>query len=88
MDESINRDATLLRQSAEWGMRQFQALFPCVKDKFKFEVNGERQISLRVLVHLFNWRTNTVGCNQIRTVFMPWLEANAYEMTTMFRKSK
>ncbi len=28
----VTREATSMRQSAEWGMRAFQASFPCLKD--------------------------------------------------------
>ena len=36
------RAATSMRQSTEWGMRAFQASFPRVKDRFKYEETGER----------------------------------------------
>ena len=50
VDEHISCDATAVHHSAEWGMRQFQASFPCMKNKFKFEVDGE---SLFCYVFLF-----------------------------------
>jgi hypothetical protein len=31
---SVRRQATRLRQSAEWGMRALQGSFPCLKDQF------------------------------------------------------
>jgi hypothetical protein len=84
IDADMAHDATSIRQSAEWGMAQFQASFPRVTDKIKFEVDGERRILLRTFVHLFNFRTNCVGCNQIRSVFMPHLEAEWFNVETMF----
>ncbi len=67
-----NEDATSIRQSAEWGMGQFQASFPRIKDHIWYEENGEGHIMLQTLVHLFNFRTNCIGCNQIRSVFLPF----------------
>ena len=50
----VNEEATLMRQSAEWGMRAFQASFPRIKDRVIFEENGERRLILKLLVLLFN----------------------------------
>ena len=36
----IARDATLMRQSAEWGMRAFQSSFPRIKDRISIEYRG------------------------------------------------
>ena len=33
---SISRDATSMRQSAEWGMRAFQSSMPLIKERMKF----------------------------------------------------
>jgi hypothetical protein len=81
----VARDATSVRQAAEWGMRQFQASFPRMKDAVKFELNGERRIIMRLIVYLFNYRANVVGCNQIQSTFMPHLEANWSNARSMFR---
>jgi hypothetical protein len=78
------RDATSIRQSSEWGMKQFQSPFPRVKDEFRLETQGERCIILLLVVYLFNYRTNLVGCNQIRSTFMPYLEANALAARSIF----
>jgi hypothetical protein len=78
------RDATSIRQSSEWGMKQFQSSFPRVKDEFRLETKGERRIILLLVVYLFNYRTNLVGCNQIRSTFMPHLEANALAARSIF----
>jgi hypothetical protein len=78
------RAATSVRQSAEWGMKQFQSSFPRIKDNIRFETGGERRIILRLFVYLYNFRTNCVGCNQIRSTFMPHLEANWFNARSMF----
>jgi hypothetical protein len=70
----VQRDATSLRQTAEWGMRGFQGSFPRMKDRFHYEQDGERLLMLLTTVHLYNFRTRYVGLNQIRTVFLPHLE--------------
>jgi hypothetical protein len=33
---TVRRQATKLRQSAEWGMRALQGSFPCAKNRFMF----------------------------------------------------
>ncbi len=63
-----------MQQSAEWGMRGFQASFPRMKDRFDYEECGERRIVMKLYVLLFNLRSRLVGINQIRNVYMPWLE--------------
>ncbi len=78
------RAATSIRQSAEWGMKQFQSSFPRIKDDITFETRGERRIILRLFVHLYNFRTNCVGSNQIRSTFMPQLEANWFNARSIF----
>ncbi len=70
----IQQEATSLRQSAEWGMRAFQSMFPRCKDKIHYEENGERRIMLKSMVLLYNFRSNVVGINQIRNVYMARLE--------------
>jgi len=41
-EQGVARDATSMRQSAEWGTRAFQCLMPRIKDRIKFETRGER----------------------------------------------
>jgi hypothetical protein len=64
------RAVTSIRQSAESGMKQFQSSFPRIKDDISFETNGEHRIILHMFVHLYNLRTNCIGCNQICSTFM------------------
>lgn len=87
-DRSVNsleevarlRQATSVRQAAEWGMRALQGSFPRLKDRFIYETNGERKVMLWVAVLLFNFRTRLVGLNQILSTYMPQMsaEANTY----------
>ncbi len=69
-DICLDRQATAFRQSSEWGMRQLQGSFPRLKDRLRYEETGERNHILLSLVYLHNLRTNRIGRNQIRTVFM------------------
>jgi hypothetical protein len=74
------RDATSVRQMAEWGMRGLQGSFPRLKDRLLYEERGERKIILHLIVLLSNYRASTVGINQIQSSFMPHLfrSANQY----------
>ena len=66
----INDEATSMRQSAEWGMRSFQASFPRIKDRIIYEEKGERKLILEMLVYLFNFRANKVGISQIKNTYL------------------
>ena len=72
-DVLIHLQAKSLRQMAEWGMRAFQASFPLVKEKIRFEEQGERKLMMEVLPRLYNYRANNVGINQILNVFFSHL---------------
>jgi hypothetical protein len=80
----FQRDAVKLCQSAEWGVRLFQASFPRLRDRIRYEERGERLETMRIFVYLYNFCTNLVGCNQIRSTFAPWLEVQADNLNTMF----
>ena len=57
-----------LRQAAEWGMRALQATF----GRLKTRLTSNKIKRLRILkccVLLHNFRIETVGLNQINTVF-------------------
>ena len=66
-----HEQATSMRQAAEWGMRAIQSAFPRLRDRIRFEVNGERRIYLSLLPLLYNFRLSTVGLNQIRNTYVP-----------------
>ena len=62
-----------LRQASEWGMRGLQGTFPRCKKRLP----GNpfiRKLVIQSIVLVHNFRTETVGYNQIRTVFDPQYE--------------
>ena len=69
------RQATSLRQAAEWGMRAIQSSMPRLKDRFPYEEEEkelkEREIILSIVPHLYNFRLEFVGLNQIRNTYVP-----------------
>ena len=67
----VNRDATSVRQMAEWGMRAIQASFSRLKDPLAYEEGGERKLILTLMVLLYNFQTMRVGINHIQQTFMP-----------------
>ena len=72
----MNREATAMRQSAEWGMRAIQSSFPRLKDRFIYEEFVERRIILKMMILLYNLRARLVGINQIKNTYMPALQVN------------
>jgi hypothetical protein len=74
---AIKREATSMRQSAEWGMRALQSSFPRLKDTLAYEERGKWQIIFDCLFHLFNLRSRLVGINQITSVYLPTLDIDA-----------
>jgi hypothetical protein len=72
----LNREATAMHQSAEWGMRAIQPSFPRLKDRFVCEEFGERKIILKMMILLYNVRATLVGINQIINTYMPALNVN------------
>ncbi len=63
-----------MSQAAEWGMWAFQSSFPQVKDQFVYKEQGERQLMMKMLVHLYNLHAIIVGINQIQNFYIPNLE--------------
>ena len=76
-DRNIARDATSMRQSAEWGMRAFQSSMPRIKDRTRFETRGERKVTLTMMILLYNLRARTVGINQLRSFYAGPLNSDA-----------
>jgi hypothetical protein len=60
-------------------MQAFQGLFPQLKEKIRFEERGERKIMMNLMVLLYNFGAFKVGQNQIRNVYMPFLNQNALD---------
>jgi hypothetical protein len=73
-DRGIAQDATLMWQSAEWGMRAFQSSMPHIKDRMKFEEHGERKVTLTMMVLLI---TYMVGINQLNSFYAGPLSRDA-----------
>jgi len=71
------KDATSMRQAAEWGMRAVESSFPRLKDTMIYEEHGERRITMKMLLLLHNLRARLVGINQIKNVYMPSLSIDA-----------
>jgi DDE superfamily endonuclease len=44
----LNKQATSMRQSAEWGMRALQGSFPRITDRFVYEEFGERKLIVKM----------------------------------------
>ena len=76
-DIAKRREATSMRQSAEWGMRAVQSSFLRNKDTSPYEEYGERKRIMTSLLLLFNLRAHLVGINQIRTVYISHLDVDA-----------
>ena len=77
MERQIAKDATSMRQSAEWGMRAFQSSMPRIKDRMKFEERGERLVTLSAMIYLYNFRARTVGINQLNSFYAAPLNRDA-----------
>ena len=47
-DLVIQRDATSMHQSAEWGMHSIQSSFPRIKDRIPFKERGEQKVTMNI----------------------------------------
>jgi hypothetical protein len=65
-----NRDATSIRQLAEWGMHQIRCKFPRMDDTIRYEEKGLRRLDLSLMIRLYNHQCETIGMNQILNTFM------------------
>jgi hypothetical protein len=66
-----------MQQSAEWAMHAFQSSMPCIKDRMKYEEQGERKVTLTMMIFLYNLRARMVGINQLNSFYMGPLNCNA-----------
>ena len=73
----LKREATSMRQAAEWGMRDLQSSYPRLKDTLLYEEFGECHHIFHCLLHLFDLCSRHVGINQITNVYLPALCNNA-----------
>jgi len=84
LDIQRKRQATSMRQAAEWGMRAIQSSFPRLKDTFLYEDMGEHRILMKMVCLLYNLCVPTVGIDQMKNVFMSHLNVDANnELNTM-----
>jgi len=85
IQESIKRRShvyTLLRQASEWGMRALQGSFSRLTAKLPGQKNKRKNIIYAIIL-LHNFRTRSIGLNQIATVFNPhyeqYINVNGYD---------
>lgn len=64
----LNQSITSARQAAEWGMRTVRGSFGRLRIPLPVETD-RRECILTVCMHLANFKTRTVGINQITTVY-------------------
>jgi hypothetical protein len=78
IEEKLAFDRELLsyRQTAEWGMRSLQGSFGRLRLPLDIGDQDARGNLLEICVCLHNLRTQRVGHNQIRTVYMPLWRQN------------
>ena len=79
-DMEVAKDATSMCQSAEWGMRVFQASFTKIKDHITLEYRGQRKLMMKLMIHLYNLCTRKVAINQILNVYIPSLHENVNQL--------
>jgi DDE superfamily endonuclease len=76
---AIMKEATSLRQAAEWGMRAIQGSMPRLTETIKYETNGERKLVMKLVPLLYNLRLAKVGLNQLANTYVPsWSKDSAY----------
>ena len=62
-------------------MRGIQGSFPRLKDRIPWEEQGERKLLMQLCIYMFNYRTETIGLNQITTVYKTSQQTTANEMS-------
>ena len=58
-------------------MRCLQGSFPRLKERFIYVERGKQFLMLKLIVLIHNFHVKTVGINQMRITYMPWLEEGA-----------
>ncbi|KAH7930088.1 hypothetical protein BV22DRAFT_1001525 [Leucogyrophana mollusca] len=76
---AFDRQLLSFRQSTEWGMRSLQGSFGRLRVPLEVSYIDKRGDLLETCVRLHNARTEMVGINQIRTVYMPIWKADEQE---------
>jgi len=54
-------EAASIHQSSEWGMRDFQALFPQIQDPISMECRGQCKLMMKLRILLSNMCTRKWG---------------------------
>jgi hypothetical protein len=62
LDLIQKRQATAMREAAEWGMQAIQSSFPCLKDTFVYEETGEHCIVMKMICLLYNLKLSHSDC--------------------------
>lgn len=78
-DLELNRQATSMRQDAEWGMMSIHSSFPRLKDRLANDEIGEKKIIMKMILLLNNFRARRIGIDQIKNVYIPRLNLDANE---------
>ncbi|KAF5348195.1 hypothetical protein D9758_014669 [Tetrapyrgos nigripes] len=75
----VNQQLLSFRQTAEWGMRSIQGSFGRLHIPLDVNDDAGRADLLELCFRLHNLRTQTVGYNQIRSVYLEIWQANEQE---------
>jgi hypothetical protein len=59
--QRIACDGTLMQQLDEWGMHVLQLSMPRIKDWMKFEEQGERNVTLTMMIFFHNYKQGLLG---------------------------
>jgi hypothetical protein len=76
-ERGIARNATSMRQSAEWGIRAFRSSMPLFKNWMKFETHGDWRATLTMMILLYNLCAQAVRINQLFCFYSAPLYCNA-----------
>jgi hypothetical protein len=70
-----NQELLSYRQTAEWGNRALQGAFGRLRIPLEINHSSCRQQLIEICICLHNLRTNRVGLNEIRNVYMKvWID--------------
>ena len=77
------RQLVAARQSAEWGIASLTRTFPRLTEVWRWDTDlgcdvGRRQV-IETIIHLHNFRTRTLGENEIKSVWDTTFEATELE---------
>lgn len=74
---AVDRQLVSYRQTAEWGMRALQGSFGRLRMPLEVSNSHRRGDLIETCIRLHNLRTDVVGINQIKSVYVPaWTEGD------------